>query len=139
MPLSIARVHLKYKNKRALSSLRLSASFSRPGLLTSSLMGREFSKSIAEAIRNDWQSNAPPAKYVRQLQALHDSCETFLDAPLDQLNPLIAVDLKNRCRNWQSSLNQLLRDLDEGRSFDEVRTEANALVERLTNVIESLG
>jgi hypothetical protein len=113
--------------------------FDRTGLVVSSLEGREFTKSLAVAIREDWDADSPDAEFRNQLRSLRDSCERLLVADLHQLSPAVALDLKTRCRKWQTSFSEMLGALDTGRPVSEVRQEANQVVDRLVRVLSDLG
>jgi hypothetical protein len=113
--------------------------FDRTGLVVSSLEGREFTKSLAVAIREDWDADSPDAEFRNQLRSLRDSCERLLVADLHQLSPAVAQDLKTRCRKWQNSFSEMLGALDTGRPVSEVRQEANQVVDRLVRVLSDLG
>lgn len=113
--------------------------FDRTGLVVSSLEGREFTKSLAVAIREDWDADSTDAKFRNQLRSLRDSCERLLVADLHQLSPAVAQDLKTRCRKWQASFSEMLDALDTGRPVSRVRQEANKLVDRLVTVLSDLG
>lgn len=113
--------------------------FDRTGLVVSSLEGREFTKSLAVAIRDDWKADSSDAEFRNQLRSLRDSCERLLTADLHQLSPAVAQDLKIRCRKWQTSFSQMLDALDTGRPVSRVRQEANQLVDRLVTVLSDLG
>jgi hypothetical protein len=113
--------------------------FDRTGLVVSSLEGREFTKSLAVAIREDWDADSPDAEFRNQLRSLRDSCERLLVADLHQLSPAVALDLKTRCRKWQTSFSEMLDVLETGRPVSEVRQEANQVVDRLVRVLSDLG
>jgi hypothetical protein len=113
--------------------------FDRTGLVVSSLEGREFTKSLAVAIREDWDADSPDAEFRNQLRSLRDSCERLLVADLHQLSPAVALDLKTRCRKWQNSFSEMLDVLETGRPVSEVRQEANQVVDRLVRVLSDLG
>ena len=113
--------------------------FARQGLLTSSVQGNEFCKSLAAAVRQDWDSNASDPSFRLQLQALKDSCDRLINAKLTQLDTEVANDLRTRCRKWQATLSDMLIALDDGRPVGQVRQEANQLVDRLVNVLSDLG
>jgi hypothetical protein len=113
--------------------------FDRTGLVVSSLEGREFTKSLAVAIREDWYADSPDAEFRNQLRSLRDSCERLLVADLHQLSPAVALDLKTRCRKWQTSFSEMLDVLETGRPVSEVRQEANQVVDRLVRVLSDLG
>ena len=113
--------------------------FDRKGLVVSSLESREFTKSLAVAIRDDWDADSPDAEFRNQLRSLRDSCERLLAADLHQLSPAVAQDLKTRCRKWQASFSEMLDALDTGRPVSQVRQEANQLVDRLVRVLSDLG
>jgi hypothetical protein len=108
-------------------------------LVVSSLEGREFTKSLAVAIREDWDADSPDAEFRNQLRSLRDSCERLLVADLHQLSPAVALDLKTRCRKWQTSFSEMLDVLETGRPVSEVRQEANQVVDRLVRVLSDLG
>jgi hypothetical protein len=113
--------------------------FARTGLIVSSLEGRDFTKSLAVAIREDWDTDSSDEEFRNQLRSLRDSCERLLAADLRQLSPAVAQDLKTRCKKWQASFSEMLDGLDTGRPVSEVRQEANQLVERLVTVLSDLG
>lgn len=113
--------------------------FARTGLVVSSLEGREFTKSLAVAIREDWDTDSSDEEFRNQLRSLRDSCERLLAADLRQLSPAVAQDLKTRCKKWQASFSEMLDGLDTGRPVSEVRQEANQLVDRLVTVLSDLG
>ena len=113
--------------------------FGRTGLVGSTLEGREFTKSLAVAIRDDWDADSSDAEFRNQLRSLRDSCERLLAADLHQLSPDVAQDLKTRCRKWQASFSEMLDALDTGRPVSKVRLEANQLVDRLVAVLSDLG
>jgi hypothetical protein len=113
--------------------------FDRKGLVVSSLEGREFTKSLAVAIREDWDADSPDAEFRNQLRSLRDSCERLLVADLHQLSPAVALDVKTRCRKWQTSFSEMLDVLETGRPVSEVRQEANQVVDRLVRVLSDLG
>jgi len=113
--------------------------FDRTGLVVSSLEGREFTKSLAVAIREDWDADSPDAEFRNQLRSLRDSCERLLVADLHQISPAVALDLKTRCRKWQTSFSEMLDVLETGRPVSEVRQEANQVVDRLVRVLSDLG
>jgi hypothetical protein len=113
--------------------------FARTGLVVSSLEGRDFTKSLAVAIREDWDTDSSDEEFRNQLRSLRDSCERLLAADLRQLSPAVAQDLKSRCKKWQASFSEMLDGLDTGRPVSEVRQEANQLVERLVTVLSDLG
>lgn len=113
--------------------------FDRKGLVVSPLEGGEFRKSLAVAIRDDWDADSPDAEFRNQLRSLRDSCEQLLAADLHQLSPAVAQDLKTRCRKWQASFSEMLDALDTGRPVSQVRQEANQLVDRLVRVLSDLG
>ena len=113
--------------------------FARTGLVVSSLEGREFTKSLAVAIREDWDTDSSDEEFRNQLRSLRDSCERLLAADLRQLSPAVAQDLKTRCKKWQASFSEMLDGLDTGRPVSEVRQEANQLVDRLVRVLSDLG
>jgi hypothetical protein len=113
--------------------------FARQGLLTSSIQGNAFCKSLAEAVRQDWDSNASDPSFRVQLQSLKDSCDRLINAELKQLDAAVANDLRTRCQKWQATLTKLLADLDSGRPVVEVRQETNPLVDKLVKVLSELG
>ena len=113
--------------------------FAREGLLTSAMQGNDFCKTLASAIREDWDPNAAEPVFRRQLQELKDSCDRLINASLPQLEVKVASDLRNRCTKWKSSLTDMLAGLDSGRPVDDVRQNANELVERLVKVLGDLG
>lgn len=113
--------------------------FARTGLIVSSLEGRDFTKSLAVAIREDWDTDSSDEEFRNQLRSLRDSCERLLAADLRQLSPAVAQDLKTRCKKWQASFSEMLDGLDTGRPVSEVRQEANQLVDRLVTVLSDLG
>jgi hypothetical protein len=113
--------------------------FARAGLLTTAAKGNDFCKTLASAIREDWDPNATDAVFRRQLQDLKDSCERLIDAELPQLDAKVASDLRTRCTKWQSSLSDMLVQIDSGRSLADVQREANELVDRLVKVLGELG
>jgi hypothetical protein len=113
--------------------------FARAGLLTTAAKGNDFCKTLASAVREDWEPNATDAVFRRQLQDLKDSCERLIDAKLPQLDAKVASDLRTRCTKWQSSLSDMLVQIDSGLPVADVRREANELVDRLVNVLGELG
>ncbi len=113
--------------------------FDRTGLLVSSLEGREFTQSLANAMREDWDPDSSDAAFRSQVQALRDSCQRLLAADLQQLSPAVAEDLRTRCRKWQATLTEMLVALDNGRPVPEVRQQANQLVDRLVKILNELG
>jgi hypothetical protein len=113
--------------------------FARQGLLTASIQGNAFCKSLSEAVQKDWDSDASAPSFRVQLQALKDSCDRLINAELKQLDAAVANDLRARCQKWQATLTKLLADLDSGRPVVEVRQDANQLVDKLVAVLSELG
>ncbi len=113
--------------------------FARAGLLSSSESGNAFLQSLAAAIREDWKTNLSPDEFKKQLVDLRDSCDRLISANLPQLPATVAAQLKDRCRKWRATLTELLTALDQGKSSEQVQVEAQAVVDRLVQVIPTLG
>jgi hypothetical protein len=113
--------------------------FARKGLLQSPKVGGAFLREVASVIQTDWQSDINDAALLKaELEKVVAACDLFIKSDLPQLNPATRQEAKKRCQGWRDKFRVNLTDLASGKPFVEVRTDANATVERLIKVLNEL-
>lgn len=112
--------------------------FNRPGALAVDLPADEYLDHIAESA-GEWfkKPTGTKAALAKRLAQFSAGCQTLIDAEHPQLSPTDRDWLVERCGVWKDKIDTQLAQLNSGtKSLNEVRSEANATVNKLIEAIQ---